>query len=204
MLSPEFHRFHAEWRAKADQYQGPDLQSAFDRFFTLFVIYNRLYAEVTFHMARNGRINLTRRTNFPDGNAATDYVMQFLGGTHTVELFEADPECTKAIQAVIALLAGPTAEGRQFAIKLDMIYGQPQRGADLELLRKLRSRSRSERGTAILEFLYAIRCNLFHGHKGFDDVQLEIMRPANILLSRIVEVLFENLDVAPEPVMQLP
>jgi hypothetical protein len=204
MLSLEFHRFHTEWRAKADQYQEPDLQSAFDRFFTLFVIYNRLYAEVTFHMARNGRINLTQRTNFPDGSAATDYVLQFLGGTNTVELFEADPECAKAIQAIIALLAGPTPEGRQFAIKLDMIYGQPQRDADLELLRKLRSHSHSERGIAILQFLYAIRCNLFHGHKGFDDVQLEIMRPANILLSRIVEVLFENLNAAPGSMVQRP
>jgi hypothetical protein len=66
MLSPEFHRFHADWLAKADQYTGADLQSAFDRFFTLFVIYNRLYAEATFQLAREGKLNLARKTAFPD------------------------------------------------------------------------------------------------------------------------------------------
>jgi len=193
MLTPEFHRFHTRWRAKADEYQCSDLQSAFDRFFTLFVMYNRLYAEVTFHMAREDLLNLKRRTTFPDTAAATDYVLQFIGGSKLVELFEADPASVTAIQSVIGLLSGPI-DGHRFAVKLDMIYGNAQPEADKDLLNRVRSDNRGERAAAILEFLYAVRCNLFHGHKGFEPVQIEIMRPANILLSRIVEILFERLN----------
>lgn len=194
MLSSEFNAFYVNWRAKADQYNGDDLQSAFDRFFTLFVIYNRLYAEATFQLAREGRVNLATRKSFPDGKAATDYVMQLLGSSNVIQLFKADQNCNDAIQSIISLVSAPTADGRQFAIKLDMINGLPQREADLELLRRFNSNSHNDYGIAVLEFLYAIRCNLFHGHKGFDPVQLEIIRPANTLLLRIVEILFHHLN----------
>ena len=193
MLSPEFVTFHSNWRAKADGYTDGTLESAFDRFFTLFVIYNRLYAEVAFHLARKHQLKLNDRTSFPDRDAAINYVAQFIGAATVIELFEANPESAAAIQSVIALLSGPI-EGHQFAVKLDMIHGNPQPDADLELLNKFRSHNRGERGLGVLEFLYAVRCNLFHGHKGFEPVQIEIMRPANILLSHIIEILFSHLN----------
>jgi hypothetical protein len=193
MVSQEFHTFYNRWRAKANHYHGGDIRAAFDRFFTLFVIYNRLYAEVTFQLARDGHLNLATRKSFPDSNAAKKYVCQYLGGANLTQLLEANPACARAIQAVIVLLDGPL-NGHQFAIKLNMVDGSPQRDEDLELLWKFRSRSPNERAAAVLEFLYAVRCNLFHGHKGFDPVQIEVMKPANTLLSRIIEILFERLN----------
>lgn len=195
MLSAEFHAFHGKWLAKADQYEGQNLLSAFDRFFTLFVIYNRLYAETTFHIARQGQLNLANKTSFPDSAAATDYVVQFLGSNDLIKLFEASPESARGIQEMIALLAGPIG-GRQFNIKLDMIHGNAQRDEDIKLLGKFRSNGAHDRATAVLEFIYAVRCNLFHGHKSFDAIQLEVMRPANTLLRHVIEILFGRLDAA--------
>lgn len=193
MLSPEFVTFHANWRAKADAYANGTLGGAFDRFFTLFVIYNRLYAEATFNLARSGQLKLGNRTSFPDRAGATGHVAQFLGAEAVIESLESKPESAAAIQSVIALLSGPVG-GHRFAVRLDMIYGNPQPAADLELLNKFRSQSRGERGLAVLEFLYAVRCNLFHGHKSFEPVQIEIMRPANVLLDCIIELLFSRLN----------
>ena len=102
MLSPEFDKFHSKWRAKADGYKDGTLESAFDRFFTLFVIYNRLYAEVAFHLARKHQLKLDDRTSFPDRAAATNYVAQFVGAATVIELFEANLESAAAIQSVIA------------------------------------------------------------------------------------------------------
>jgi hypothetical protein len=193
MLSREFHTFYNRWRTKANHYHGGDIRATFDRFFTLFVIYNRLYGEATFELARRGQINLTSRTSFPDAQAAKEYVRQYLGGLSMIQLLEVSPACTGAIQAVIALLDGPV-EGRQFAIKLNMVDGSTQRHEDLKLLRMFRSANPNERSKAVLHFLYAVRCNLFHGHKGFDPVQIEVMRPATVLLLKMIEILFDRLD----------
>jgi len=193
MLNPEFHDFYNRWRAKANDYQGEDIHTAFDRFFTLFVIYNRLYAEATFDLVRNNQEHLDPRRSFPDGTAAKRYVGKYLGKANLIHSLEEDRPCAEAIQAVMRLLAGPV-DGRQFAIVLHKIDGSPQRGEDQRLLQKFSSRSDDVRAEAVLEFLYAVRVNLFHGHKTFHPVQLVVMKPANVLLLRTIDILFERLN----------
>ena len=58
----------------------------------------------------------------------------------------------------------------------------------------IESSSRNQLAKAALEALYAIRCNMFHGQKGFDLAQLELLRPAVLLLEKTVEVLYRGLD----------
>jgi hypothetical protein len=97
---------------------------------------------------------------------------------------------------VIALLTGPVS-GHQFHIKLDKIDGSLQRHEDLELLNGIQSNSPSERAGGLLDFIYSVRCNLVHAHKGFEPVQIEVIRPATVLLTKIIEVLYERLDSHP-------
>src|SRR5713226_8548647 len=118
-LNQEFHHFVADWRAKANQY-GNDLRSAFDRFFTLWVVYNRLYGEVAFTLSRGHQISLDPNKPFPDGRAAKHLVRQYIGGGRLMTALENDPISANEIQAVIRLLEGPI-DGRQFAIKLNML-----------------------------------------------------------------------------------
>jgi hypothetical protein len=49
MLSAEFIDFYHNWQSKAAAYSDEDLRSAFDKFFTLFVLYNRLYAAASWN-----------------------------------------------------------------------------------------------------------------------------------------------------------
>jgi hypothetical protein len=191
MLNLEFSDFYRDWRHKADEYQGNDIRSAFDRFFTLFVIYNRLYAQATFELVQQpgSGVTLDQKKSFPDGKAAKVYVGKYLGNAQLIDSLEGDQPCAEAIQAIMTFL-----EEQRFFIKLHMIYGTHQPEKDLELLRKFRSRGKNQRAEAVLDFLYSVRINLFHGHKAFEPVQMGVITPANILLARIVDMLFERLN----------
>lgn len=80
MLNQECRDFCQSWLRKADDaHTGSRITQAVDRFVALFVVYNRLYAEVTRILESTGTINLSKRTFFPDSDAATDYVVQYLG-----------------------------------------------------------------------------------------------------------------------------
>ena len=69
---------------------------------------------------------------------------------------------------------------------------------DAHLLKKMESRSQNRRAQAGLEVLYAIRCNMFHGHKGFDLVQMGLLRPALVLLEGTIDLLRQALDEDPD------
>lgn len=189
MLSPEFQDFYRSWLQKADQYGDADLKQCFDKFFTLFVIYNRLYAEVTFNLARAGRIRLRGWYSFPDSTAAKSYVQQYLGSANLLSKLEDNEESKKAIDTISNLV-----EDGIFNIKLDMVTGNSQRETDLKLLNSLKSTNKWKRAYAILDIIYSLRCNMFHGHKGFNKVQIDILKPTIIILDRIIKGLYEKLS----------
>lgn len=201
MLSAEFSDFYRSWNRKAEEYGTQELRQCFDKFFTLFVIYNRLYAEATFLLTRRGIIILGRRSSsgrsvlpgrrntFPDSLAAKNYVRQYLGSENLMSQLESDTQSNEAINTIIYLI-----ETEQFYIKLDMVSGSRQRQEDLRLLDSLRSTDKAVKVRAILDFIYSIRCNMFHGHKGFNEIQVEILRPAIIILQKIVRLLYEKLS----------
>lgn len=192
MLSSEFQYFYKSWLQKADQYGDADLKQCFDKFFTLFVVYNRLYAEATFTLARKGRINLANRSSFPDSKAAKYYVQQYLGSANLLSKLEDNDESKQAIETI-----GNLIEDRIFNIKLDMMTGSSQREADLKLLESLNSTNKLQRAHAILDIIYSIRCNMFHGHKGFTEIQVDILRPTIVILENIIKALYGKLSTEP-------
>jgi hypothetical protein len=187
-LNQEFKDFVRNWLNKADSIVLADLSTYFDKFFTLYVVYNRLYGEVTFTLSRAGQINISNRTSFPDRQAATSYVVKFVGSTRLISTIDNDPEIAHALDRVIKLI-----ERGDFSIQLDMVTGNPQRQKDLELLSRLRSTSRDDRANAILELIYSIRCNMFHGHNGFNKVQIGLLDPSIVLLRRVIVLLSDEL-----------
>ena len=177
-ISPELRNFCRNWRQKAAGY-GHDVRGTFDRFFTLYVVFNRLYAEATFRLARQGQVSL--RDRFPDSQASQEYVVQFLTARRLTDAWDRSPEAS----AAIAEIAGHLHD-RRFFLKLDMVTGDRRPDADADLLARLESKGRNKRAQACLEVLYTIRCNMFHGHKGFDPVQLGLLRPAVVLLESTI------------------
>jgi hypothetical protein len=53
---------------------------------------------------------------------------------------------------------------------------------------------RNQRAKEVLEALYAIRRNVFHGQKGFEIAQLALLRPVISLLESTVEILYGALE----------
>ena len=186
-LSHELRAFCHSWQTKADAYSLEDLGGAFDRFFTSYVVFNRLYAEATYRLARRGRVRLRER--FPDSHAAKEYVVQFCGAEMLSRAWEGDPNTAAALREIADQL-----RERRFALKLDPMTGGRRPEKDRALLAALESRSPNRKITAALEALYAIRCNMFHGQKGFNLAQVTLLRPAILLLESTSHVLYETLD----------
>ena len=99
MLAPHFQRFCTEWLEKAEQYDDGDIHGCYDKFFTLFVVFNRLYAEATFELARRGEITIQPNRSLPDRKGATEYTLSFVGQAVFDQLLEtqlAEPVATVA------------------------------------------------------------------------------------------------------------
>lgn len=197
-LSYEFQEFYHAWMTKAAEYGTEELRDCFDKFFTLFVVYNRLYAEVTFTLVRKRRIpRIERAINnpgtirriFPDRMAATQYLQQYLRSIDIINHLESDNATVNAINTICNLL-----ENQQFYVKLDAFTGARQRSEDERLLRNLQSTNRGFRASAILDLVYSIRCNMFHGHKGFQGVQIELLQPVTTILERLIKLIFQKLS----------
>lgn len=187
-LSTEFENFYQNWLSKSDCYSGKTLQNCFDQFFTLFVIYNRLYAETTFVLARRKQLNLANQNSFPDAKAAKSYVIKYMTSSYLISQFENDPRVSLAITQIKDLI-----RGHRFYIKLDMLTGDKRPEKDEELLQDLESQNSHKRAKAIMDVLYSIRCNMFHGHKGFEEVQQEILIPVICILRKVVVMLYNKL-----------
>lgn len=171
------------WQNKAAQYNTASLEGCYDKFFTLFVVFNRLYAEATFALARRGDITLQATRSLPDRKGATEYTLAFIGQDRFQHLYEA--RLAPHIRVIAKLI-----EEERFYIKLSSPNGDRQRDKDLALLKELRSSGKC-RLLAVLDVLYSIRCNLFHGHKAFHPVQQELLLPIIEILNYVITALRE-------------
>src|ERR1700731_2491427 len=97
-LSPELRDFCDSWHAKAAAYSTENINGAFDRFFTSYVAFNRLYAESTYRLARRGHVKLRER--FPDSQAAQDYVVQFCTATTLTRAWENSANAAAALHEI--------------------------------------------------------------------------------------------------------
>ena len=186
-VSQEFLDFVSSWQHKAEEYNANDMRSCFDKFFTLYVVFNRIYAEATFSLARRCQVKI--KTSFPDSKAATDYILQFVGANHFVSRIMEDDNSAAALKEITQLI-----QDERFYIKLDMVTGNRQQHHDAELLTNLESNNIATKAKAILETIYSVRCNMFHGHKGFDEVQIEILRPIIVLLKKTITITLDKLQ----------
>lgn len=187
MLSPEIPEFCERWINKAENALSQDnLEGAFDGFFSYFVVFNRLYGTATLDLAKKGKVTLDPR-RFPDSKAAKSYVLDYIGAAKLIVAIEQDNSCLEALNQIRGLL-----DQHRFHVKLDP-HGNPQPKDDERLLQSLNSKGAKQRAEAILEVLYSIRCNMFHGQKGFNEVQREILAPSTTLLRKVASTLLSEL-----------
>jgi hypothetical protein len=160
-LSSQLREFHSRWMNKARSFGQENLDQTFDKFFTLYVVFNHLYVQATFRLASQGRVIIEKRNTFPDAEAAQEYVVQFVGATHLTRELNNDPNVRAALESITGYVCN-----RTFSFELDRLTGEAQPDKDTDLCNRLASTSRNAQASAILETLYAVRCNMFHGRKG--------------------------------------
>lgn len=188
MLTAEFERFMEAWMTRARGYGDENQDGCFDKFFTLFVVFNRLYSEATFELNRRGTITLPRNRPLPDKKGATEYTLEVIGLDRFDQIY--DTHLAQKVEIIAQLI-----DQEVFYIRLSSPEGERQPEKDRALLADLRARGKT-RALAVLELVYKVRCNLFHGHKAFHPIQLELLRPVNHILEHIVGALHESLGNA--------
>ncbi|WP_319229189.1 hypothetical protein [Draconibacterium orientale] len=186
----ELEQFCKRWNEKLDSYKQQDLSADFDKFFTAFVIYNRIYNVVEVVLNETGGFTELKKLGLIEKNrnivleknAATICVAYYLQ-QHTEELLnKLDKEINTFKNAI---------EKKQFYFYL--YYGKRKRTKDLELLQGLNSLNETEKLSSLLCIIYHLRCNLFHGEKGYNPDQSIILRPAIICLTEISRILLVKL-----------
>ena len=182
MLSQYFTDFYNNWSRKAVAIQGNELHNIYDKYITLFIIYNCLYNQTREHLVLTGQ--LVPRQNLDNQNATT-LVIQLLGDANIIANFTAKGN-DKDIAEIIDVI-----DREVFHIKLK--NGQSQRKEDLKILSNLRSANSSEKALGVLQVLYYVRCNLFHGHKNYVEYQRMLVEPLINILATLNTQLYAEL-----------
>jgi hypothetical protein len=172
-MNQYFTDFYNNWTSKADGISGDSLSNIYDKYMTLFVIYNNLYNQIPDKLISNG---IPVPDKIYDNKAATEFVVKFLGADNLLREMTSN-NLNNDIDTIIDLI-----DREEFHIKIS--HGQYTRNDDLKILEDLKSFNNSKRAVAILKVLYHVRCNIFHGSKDFQEYQRILVEP----LTRILKV----------------
>jgi hypothetical protein len=189
----ELNEFYHRWRIKSRDYKADSLVDYFDKFFTLYVIFNRIYSVAIAVLHETGQLNdlvelgkiekLKKNRLVDDNVAATTCIAYFL----KEELGDVVADNKSEIEEFDLLID-------QHIFNFDLFYGKPQRNKDLELLEGLRSKNEFEKVESLLRILYNVRCNVFHAEKGYNNEQKFVLGPCNNVLERLVDRLATKLE----------
>ncbi len=176
--------FYKNWIAKADSYTEDSLPNHFDRFVSMYIIFNSLYMKIADELVLDG-YDLPKK--FSDNKAATQNVVQFLKSNFYINNLLNDEESINSLKIICEIISS-----EEYHIILN--WGRAQKDKDLKLLKGLESKG-NVKALSILKLFYNIRCNIFHGHKGFDLGQKKLLIPVNQLLRKTIDIVMEKLKI---------
>lgn len=181
MLNPQVNYFIERWLIKANNYNPDSLEDHFDRFFSLFVAYNRLYNELDNKLKRkSGRVK-----NKGDKEKATKQIRKFL--RHEIGL-------NNFISSLNNNKIQELADVIEEHFNIHVYNGTHLSHKDTELLSNLRSNNLEKKTIAVLDTLYHVRCNMFHGEKSLSDKQELLLLTLNDFLEQIISIVKECLN----------
>ena len=198
-LNQQFKDLCERWRKKAKMYNNEsDISEIFDKFFSLYVAYNALYAQAYSYLGEKSRSRgedgYKAKGKFPDEEAATNSILEIIGASKFVDILENNETTRLALNQLRNVM-----DSNNFSICLDPVSGYPRlendkRISDKKLLKSLNGRDSNKKGNAILQVIYQIRCNMFHGRKGIDPIQKDLLLPIITILEKVVDELYETLS----------
>lgn len=164
------------WEIKSAQIKTDNLDGLYNKFTTLFTIYNRLYNE-SFSILKNE--NQLNKKNYSDYEKATVLVVEFLTAQILADKFIASNQAD--LDGINNLLAN-----KVFNINLD--YGNPRPDKDNQLMINLKSVDVNTKTQAVLSLVYNVRNNLIHGYKDFQEYQRLIVEPTISILESLINL----------------
>lgn len=170
--------FCDRWLNNHERYDLNNLDHCFDKFFRLYVVYNALYVEVKKQLTRTGG----------DEISATHYVVEYLKAKYLWSQLTGDINSNDAIEKLKQIIME-----KKFYISFNMDLGIYSEDNDILLLGKLESRSSQDKADAILNIIYQIRCNMFHGRKDYTNTQIEILKPLIVILQKVIDILYKKI-----------
>ncbi len=170
-----FQNFIRNWKKKAESYEVFCLSDYYDLFFTRYVIYNALY----YHIDYLSHLDKTKQKKFGDRKSAINMM--------ATEIMQHNPhefvEKIKSDLEEIWKYCSPQSISRKFFF-YDAFDKREKR-----LTKELNQTKVDEtKLLAILEAIYRIRCNMFHGSKNYDDFQKYLLEPTNNILLHLNSV----------------
>ncbi|MFT3910294.1 MAG: hypothetical protein QM737_12765 [Ferruginibacter sp.] len=168
--------FYASWMEKANNTNTDTINGIFDKFISLYVPYNALYDSIP----------AVQVGGYGDQRKATQEVVAFLDANALLN--ELTAKHNDDINEFIDILAK-----MRFNIRLKQ--GMFHRPYDVELLRELQSADVTTKVTAILKFIYFVRCNLIHGSKELDPIQSQVVLPVTRIHTTVLTKLYDKLNL---------
>jgi len=159
-------KFIDRWNIKRNRYGTATLEDCFDRFFTSYVIYNFLYGWIT----RSEGYNFKK-----DYHMATKVPKKYLG-----EDILFGNQILQQETATIAKLL----RSKQFTLKNSK--------EDEKILEKIESKDPAQWSIAMMQAVYIVRCNTFHGEKGFERNQLNILKPSIVIIENVTSLMLNK------------
>ena len=168
MIPKDTSEFIQRWKHKRRFYPLDRLDHYFDRFFTSFVLYNFLYNEISSRLQPNWN---------GDEKKATKAAKKLLGA----ETIFNDRLIRQNGDKICHLVKTKT-----FYIR-DKVW-------DEQKIKKLTSTDPEQWVKGLLEIVYGIRCNTFHGQKSFEESQKSILGPCIAITERLNDMLIEKMS----------
>jgi hypothetical protein len=186
-MDQDLRLFCERWLEKADIYREGDIKDCFDKFFTLFVVYNALYGETARRLIQNGTIKVNQDT---DKKSATEHVPTYLGHSALAHAIKSDIVTIQAVNDFVGYI-----ERGDFYLHTNKSTGEADKSDDLKHVQKINNGSDKEFCESCLVFIYKARCNMFHGGKQFHPYQGNLLRPMMIVLSKVITELMRKLMI---------
>ena len=167
-VSEEKFDFLMRWKEKGESYNLDDLSDCFDAFFSAYVPFNFIYD----FLAHNSP-PIKDKKNIP-----VKVPRIFLGS----KAIASDSEI-KSNATIIQDL------GARGLLNLEHFRW------DERQLNKLSSNDPEQYSSGVLEILYKVRCNMFHGEKPVKESQKQILIPCVKIMRRLNDLMTEKLQM---------
>lgn len=190
MLSNKLITFCNRWLEKADKYTNDTTEDVFDKFFSLYVVYNAIYTEATIKLKENNP-----KISNGDRISAVKNISTYIG--HDI-LSKSLLDMSNDINKVIELIKkGTFYISTKRDEKGNIVSSNDEDDKLINIIETYISTQKRKDwkkfNEAVLSLIYGVRCNMFHGDKSFDPIQKQLLIPVNKILEMIIkELLLQN------------